>query len=639
MILAEQSRDVVTFNSGKTTEFKIVASAHAFGTLSNNYINKEQAVIREVSCNAVDAHVAAGITEPIEVHLPTSMERWFSVRDYGKGLSEHQMREVFTTYFHSTKTDSNDYIGGLGLGAKSPFCLDGVESFAVVSIHEGTRSTYNCFIGENGCPQISLLSSCPTDERSGIEVMINTGYNSYAFEREAIRVFKFFSFPVNLNIQRVGDEIAKFKDSFIFENEDFVLVKSEFPQFFALMGGVAYSIQTSELTKHYPKSSCYHLSGFMKFDIGDLSFDIGRENLLMDNKTKAAIQGKFLKTVEGIRNYVTEQVESQPTLHKKCLALHKLSKNQMFASFTNDIKSSYEMPTPDSGFTKIKKSKKGSGKCVLSDSTEFSIPLEDDNDSVCYVIKNNSSMNKIKDFFRNSDYKTCVVLTPEQAEESMIDDEFLIDSTTIKQKQVVKQLKFDCYEVDYNYSMYSPLLHKRTIDDFNEERIYVKVKNRNIYTSDMSQYGIMFACKTFMNGKPLYALTEKFCKSKMFAKCKWVNLEDYLKDILSTDLAREYHNLSECDSEAIEFFVEHFSGPGEDFEEVSKAHSEYLKNSYAYYNLLQSGLKPKVKSYGLREMFNEVIDKYPMLGMIDVQTANNTKSIETIRKYLNDNKD
>lgn len=639
MIIAEQDRDVVAFNAGKTTSFKIVASAHAFGTLSKNYINKEQAVIREISCNAVDAHIAAGITEPIEVHLPTSMERWFSVRDYGNGLSEDQMREVFTTYFHSTKTDSNDYIGGLGLGAKSPFCLDGVESFAVVSIHEGMRKAYNCFIGENGCPQISLLSSDPTDERSGIEVMINTGYNSYAFEREAIRVFKFFSFPVNLNIQRVGDEIANFKDSFIFENEDFVLLKSEFPQFFALMGGVAYSIQTSELTKHYPKSSCYHLSGFMKFDIGDLSFDIGRENLLMDNKTKAAIQGKFLKTVEGIKNYVAEQVESQPTLHKKCLALHKLSKNQMFTSFTNDIKDSYEMPTIDSKFTKIKKSKKGSGKFVLSDSTEFSIPLEDDNDSVCYVIKNNSSMNKIKDFFRNSDYKTCVVLTPEQAEESMIDDEFLIDSSTIQQKQVIKQLKFDCYEVDYDYSIHKPLLHKRTIDDFNKERIYVNVKNRDLYTSDMSQYGIMFACKTFMNGKPLYALTEKFCKSKVFAKCKWVNLEDYLKDILSTDLGREYHNVSGIDLQAIAFFVKHFSGLGEAFEELSKAHSEYLRNFNIYSNLLKSGLRPKVKSYGLHEMFNEVIDKHPMLGMIDVQAADNKSSIETIRKYLNDNND
>lgn len=638
MIIAEQDRDVVTFNAGKTTSFKIVASAHAFGTLSKNYINKEQAVIREISCNAVDAHIAAGITDPIQVHLPTSMERWFSVRDYGKGLSEDEMREVFTTYFHSTKTDSNDFIGGLGLGTKSPFCLDGVENFAVVSIHDGTRKTYSCYIGENGCPQISLLSSSATDERSGIEVTINTGYNYYTFEREAIRVFKFFSFPVDLNIQRVHDEIAKYKDSFIFENDDFVLVNSDYPQFFALMGGVAYQIQTSELIKHYNNSSVYHLSGFMKFNIGDLSFDIGRENLLMDNKTKAAIQEKFLKVVDGIKKYVAEQVESQPTLHKKCLMFNKLSKTNMFSSFAQDLDDRPEMPTMDDSILVIEKGSKR-GKVVLSENKYYQIPLKIKDNSVCHVIQRKGSMSRIKDFFRGSEYDTCVVIKPEQVEESMIDEEFLIDSADFSQKQKVKPLKFDCYEVRCFTS--SVALDKVTIDDDSEERIYVKVSNRIVYLDHLGKRQICNAVNNFgeyFNGKKIYALTDKFCKSKTFAKYKWVKLTDYLEKSLSKELNREYHSFN-ANEYMLQFLVKNFADVQE-FENMRKAYNEYLQNLDMYYNLVNAGFRPKIKTDSLSEMFAKVIDKYPMLGIIDASAVQSNKSyIATVRKYINDNKD
>ena len=70
--------------------FQIQNSPIAFAILSSRlYQDKILACIRELSCNAFDAHVDAGkADQPFEVHLPTSFEPWFSVKDFGTGL-EH----------------------------------------------------------------------------------------------------------------------------------------------------------------------------------------------------------------------------------------------------------------------------------------------------------------------------------------------------------------------------------------------------------------------------------------------------------------------------------------------------------------------------------------------------------------------
>ena len=82
----------------KSVSFGIKSSGlhHILGILRNQlYSDKELAVIREYSCNAVDAHTVAGHPErPIEVSLPTKMSLFFKVRDFGPALSESEIQEV-----------------------------------------------------------------------------------------------------------------------------------------------------------------------------------------------------------------------------------------------------------------------------------------------------------------------------------------------------------------------------------------------------------------------------------------------------------------------------------------------------------------------------------------------------------------
>lgn len=145
--------------------FQINASSHAFKILSDSlYKNKELAVLRELSCNALDAHVAAGISDvPIKITLPCELDPILLVEDKGEGMSKTKLEKLYTTYFESTKRDSDDDIGGFGLGSKSPFAV--TDNFTVTSTTpEGESTTILSYL-DNGIPKVMVTSH---DENSDL---------------------------------------------------------------------------------------------------------------------------------------------------------------------------------------------------------------------------------------------------------------------------------------------------------------------------------------------------------------------------------------------------------------------------------------------------------------------------------------
>jgi HSP90 family molecular chaperone len=117
-------RVIETHSAGVRSEsgFTIAQTSKMFKILSDSlYSDKVMAVIRELSTNAYDSHISAGNKNPFKVVLPNSANPNFIVRDYGTGLSQTDMENLYTTYGASNKNDSNDFVGCLGLGSKSPF--------------------------------------------------------------------------------------------------------------------------------------------------------------------------------------------------------------------------------------------------------------------------------------------------------------------------------------------------------------------------------------------------------------------------------------------------------------------------------------------------------------------------------------
>lgn len=103
-----------------TYDVKLDASASQLimDVLAKLYDNLVEAAIREYVSNAYDANVEASSTEPVHLHVPTEDEPYLEVSDTGNGLDYLGIVSVFANFGTSTKRDSNEFIGGFGIGSK-----------------------------------------------------------------------------------------------------------------------------------------------------------------------------------------------------------------------------------------------------------------------------------------------------------------------------------------------------------------------------------------------------------------------------------------------------------------------------------------------------------------------------------------
>lgn len=296
-LLNAVQNEAILSNVGEIGEFRIRNSAKAFNILSSGlYANKVRAIIRELSCNAIDSHVAAGKQDtPFDVHLPTQLEPWFSIRDYGTGLSHEQVTQIYTTYFESTKTTSNEFIGALGLGSKSPFAY--TDNFTVTAIQSGKKGIYTAFINENGVPSIALMMTEETDEPAGVEVKfsVNDRWDFSKFVEEAHNVYKWFKHrPVITGVDKFTFEEVEYETKDIIPG---VHSRSRtYGGSFAVMGNIAYPIQIPEADKTLGTLRTLLGCGLViEFAIGELDFQASREGLSYIPQTIASIKSKLLK--------------------------------------------------------------------------------------------------------------------------------------------------------------------------------------------------------------------------------------------------------------------------------------------------------------------------------------------------------
>ena len=161
-----QSQDFKSYSFG----IKDSGLAHIFNVLRNQlYSDKILAVIREYSANAIDAHVEMDkASTPIKVTLPNKLNLKLKVRDFGRGLTETEIAEIYAMYGESTKRGSNAQIGQLGLGCKSAFAYG--DNFVINSFVDGNVTSYNAFIDPSQVGRISKLHSKNTSEKNGIEI-------------------------------------------------------------------------------------------------------------------------------------------------------------------------------------------------------------------------------------------------------------------------------------------------------------------------------------------------------------------------------------------------------------------------------------------------------------------------------------
>tara|TARA_Y100000310_G_scaffold149494_1_gene148843 strand:+ start:354 stop:2504 length:2151 start_codon:yes stop_codon:yes gene_type:complete len=285
------------------------------------YSDKILAVVREYSCNAVDANKEAGYPDkPIEIKLPSRISPEFSVRDYGQGLTLEDIETIYTKYGESTKRHSNEYIGMLGIGCKSAFAYS--DNFIVKSYLDGELSCYEALIDPSKVGKITLLGKSKTDEANGVEVTIPVKKDDEdIFHRKAKDFFNHFKIK----------PIIKGHKNF-FEEEKEPLLKGKGWEWaasdndnyhrnqggtLAIMGNVAYKINKDSL-KELPDDKIDNLLSpnlRLYFDIGELNIAASREQLEYTDRTIKAIVDKLVEVKQEIKNTINEKFKTEDTFY------------------------------------------------------------------------------------------------------------------------------------------------------------------------------------------------------------------------------------------------------------------------------------------------------------------------------------
>jgi hypothetical protein len=313
--------DVERNGDFKSSKFGIKTASdmvHIFSVLrSKLYSDKVLAVCREYATNACDAHIDAGIPDtPIQITLPSYGDLFFRVRDFGRGLDEDGIREVYCMYGASTKRNSNAFNGQMGFGSKSAFAY--TDFWQINSHCNGTKICYSIFLDESGLGEVSELSREPTNE-TGVEIVIPVDssdvHDFHGRARNLYRWFRvkptIFGASVELDIPEIHIDLGDVK-----------IAKHRLGDPIAIMGNVGYPVDISKLLYDpYPSKGnvnklnaadsdwlrwrCPNL--IMNFEIGELQMAASREALEYKDSTVKAI----IKKLTGLRDRATARVTAE----------------------------------------------------------------------------------------------------------------------------------------------------------------------------------------------------------------------------------------------------------------------------------------------------------------------------------------
>lgn len=300
----------VTGGIDESSNFGFVLDAHAYNLFADSlYSDKQLAPLREYTTNAIDSLIESGNEDKgYVVHLPNRLEPFWSIRDFGLGIADSNMPNLFC-FNKSDKRDTNKLNGTFGLGSKSFLSVSDTATFT--SFYNGMKYVYFVF-KDKGMPTFTRIEECETDEENGLEVKIPIDSNHFY---SIIDKYKKFCRYVSIKPTVVGHDKdswdATFKE---FERETVDLGNgcyfagcSEYSKKgkpVLVFGNVSYVLNS------YMEEFNYNSVPVMHVPIGSVDIVPSREELAMTDKTLDyinTIASTFRKQVDAhIQDYYNE---------------------------------------------------------------------------------------------------------------------------------------------------------------------------------------------------------------------------------------------------------------------------------------------------------------------------------------------
>lgn len=284
---------------------------------SKMYSNPILAICREITSNARDAHREIGKPDlPIQIHLPTGLEPEYRVKDFGPGISQDRMVNIFIQYTASTKRDDNTQTGGFGLGAKTPFSYS--DQFTVTTVVDGIKYSYVCSIDSTRVGKLSLLDSRPTNESNSTEISIRVNPIDFTFFRQwteqACRHW-------NVKPQIIGGTIDWIKYTPIIEGDNWAIASDNSNSYYnktakLVIDGIEYPLELEALRKYADPKLIDSARGtfIMYFGVGELTLSANREQIYLDKPTQDKIKATLDKITAEIKKKVDDKIDAFPDL-------------------------------------------------------------------------------------------------------------------------------------------------------------------------------------------------------------------------------------------------------------------------------------------------------------------------------------
>lgn len=269
------------------------------------YTNKLHSVIRELCTNARDSIIEAKKGKLIVSVSSTPVGIKVSIKDTGLGLSEEDARKYLCNLNASSKRNSNDAVGCLGIGSKSALSL--VSHYRYLCVKDSIETSVELFRIEREAPRFVITTQDTVKEDSvecilDIPLNVITTYPSRALKDTLVAIVSetcLFDIPIELYIEAESfDKTTDYfkdlypdvflKDSFYildFTSKDSLnysegirIIKSDICEYLRYHKHVACGVVAYK-SEFIPVGSISLVMTIIKTELGQLTFDSSRENI------------------------------------------------------------------------------------------------------------------------------------------------------------------------------------------------------------------------------------------------------------------------------------------------------------------------------------------------------------------------
>lgn len=319
--------DIMTVGALKTKAITITANAKAYRLIFGQiYPDIIKAIVRELFTNAWDSQKVAGTLQtPIDIHLPTEFEPYFSIRDYGTGMTPEIIDDVYTRVFESTKDDSNDEAGMFGMGSKTP--LGYTDSFSITSYVNGRMWAYNIYINAHGEAELALQYEGDTVEPNGVFVQVGVNRSDFDnFQNHAETFALHAGTPININKKRflnsrnvlmAGENWTLYEDNDKYENAMFirmgcVLYRVNVSMMFS---NLEHGYQDLDYNERVYVRDLFNMPLVLDFPIGTFDVTGSREDIIYNGTSSNLIYNRVVKdVVKEITNNIAVDINQAKTV-------------------------------------------------------------------------------------------------------------------------------------------------------------------------------------------------------------------------------------------------------------------------------------------------------------------------------------